>query len=173
MDVSRPNEIVFDTASGCMRLGGQEVPFGFGRAGVVEAAQGQEGDAKTPLGTYPLRFGLYRADRLARPRTALTMHVLEPDDLWCDDPGHPAYNRWVRAPFEASHERLWREDGAYDVVLVMGHNDSPPVPGLGSAVFLHIRQPDHRPTLGCLALAPGDMLALLRKVRCGDVVRVV
>jgi L,D-peptidoglycan transpeptidase YkuD (ErfK/YbiS/YcfS/YnhG family) len=153
-------------------LDGWSAPFGFGREGVVAQAQGREGDAKTPLGTYRLRFGFYRADRLPRPETALTLHATQQDDGWCDAPGDPAYNRFVRRPYPASCEALWREDGAYDVVLVMSHNDSPPVPGLGSAVFIHIRQPDHRPTLGCLALSPGDMWALLPKLETGMAVEV-
>ena len=166
------NEIVFDTPTGTVVLGGAARPFGFGRAGAVPAAAGREGDAATPLGTYALRFGLYRADRLARPRSALTLHALREDDGWCDDPDHAAYNRWVRLPFAPSHERLWREDGAYDVVLVMGHNDDPPEAGMGSAVFIHIRRPDHRPTLGCLALAPADMLALLEGAQCGTAITI-
>lgn len=144
-----------------------QVPFGWGQGGTVQMKDGREGDAKTPLDTYALRFGFYRADRLPRPRTALTMHAIREDDGWCDAPLDPAYNRFVRLPHAASHERLWREDGAYDVVLVMSHNDAPPQPGLGSAVFLHCRQPDHRPTLGCLALAPGDLWSLLPKLTPG------
>ena len=168
--------ISFNTQTGIVKASGEDgwsAPFGWGREGTVAGPDGREGDARTPLGDYPLRFGLYRADRLPRPRTHLTLHALRPDDGWCDDPDHPAYNRWVRTPFAASHEALWREDGAYDVILVMGHNDSPPVSGLGSAVFIHIRQPDHRPTLGCLALAPADMLALLRRAECGTKVRII
>jgi L,D-peptidoglycan transpeptidase YkuD (ErfK/YbiS/YcfS/YnhG family) len=165
-------EIVFNTQTGTVLLGGRSRGFGFGREGTVPVSQGREGDAKTPLGDYPLRFGFYRADRLPRPQTTLTLHALKPEDGWCDAPDHPAYNRWIARPFNASHERLWRDDGAYDVVLVMGHNDSPPVPGLGSAVFIHIRQPDHRPTLGCLALAPRDMLDLLAEVEAGTMIKV-
>lgn len=166
-------EWVFDTARATVAIRGRARQFGSGRKGVVSADQGREGDAKTPLGRYPVRFGFYRADRLPRPRTALTMHVTQPTDGWCDDPDHTAYNRWVTTPFAASHETMWRADGAYDVVVVIGHNDDPPVPGLGSAVFVHIRQPDHRPTLGCLALSPRDMLDWLAEVRCGDTVCVV
>ena len=135
--------------------------------------QGREGDAKTPLGDYGLRFGLYRADRLPHPNSPLTFHALQPDDGWCDAPNDPAYNRFIQTPYPASHEALWREDGAYDVILVMSHNDSPPQPNLGSAVFIHCRQPDHRPTLGCLALAPTDMWRLLPHLKMGLSVSVV
>lgn len=135
-------------------------------------AAGREGDAKTPLGAYRLRFGLYRADRLPRPRSELTFRPLRQDDGWCDAPGDPAYNRFIRLPYSASHEHLWREDGAYDVILVMSHNDSPPVSGLGSAVFIHIAQPDDRNTLGCIALAPEEMVKLLPRLRMGMAIQI-
>lgn len=152
-------------------FGENTVDFGLGKNGAIAGPRGQEGDGKTPLGTYHLRFGFYRADRLPKPaghpHKPLKLHAMSPDDGWCDDIHHPAYNRWIKRPFDASHEALWREDGAYDVILVMSHNDSPPRAPLGSAVFIHIRQPDHRPTLGCLALSPTDMLFVLRHAGAG------
>src|SRR3546814_5636749 len=75
------------------------------------------------------------------------------------DPLH--YNRLVRLPFAASHERMWRDDGLYDLVVEIGYNDMPPVPGLGSAIFLHLARPDWGPTDGCVALARDDLLAVL------------
>lgn len=135
-----------------------------GKMGFVDGALGQEGDGKTPLGTYHLRFGLYRGDRLPVPNAALTFWPLSPDDGWCDDPNSPAYNRFIRLPFAASHEKLWREDGAYDIILVLSHNDSPPEAGKGSAVFIHIAQPDDRKTLGCIAFAPENMVKLLPRL---------
>lgn len=167
MKQTEQDAIIFHTKTQEFSGLGKFGVFGFGRNGVIDAALGREGDAKTPLGDYILRFGFYRADRLSRPRSELTFHPLSPEDGWCDDPDHPAYNRWIKRPFPASYETLWRDDAAYDVILVISHNDSPPVPNLGSAVFIHIRQPDHRPTLGCLTLTPHDMLALLEVVRSG------
>lgn len=157
----------FETKTGWMTLGDWSAPFSFGRDGAVPQNEGREGDGKTPLGTYRLRFGLYRADRLPRPLSNLTFHSIKIDDGWCDAPDDPAYNSFIRLPYAANHERLWREDGAYDVVLVMSHNDSPPRPNIGSAVFIHCRQADHRPTLGCLALSAPDMWALIPKLSCG------
>jgi len=130
--------------------------------------KGKEGDAKTPLGDYQLRWGFYRADRLPVPRSRLNFRALQESDGWCDAPDHPAYNRFIKLPSDVSHEKLWREDGAYDVVLVMSHNDSPPVSGAGSAVFIHLTQPDDRQTLGCVALTPEDMVRLLPKLYCGQ-----
>lgn len=140
------------------------LPCRIGRAGAIDAERGREGDEKTPRGHYALRFGLYRADRLLPPPSPLFFRPIREDDGWCDDPKDPAYNRFVRLPYPASHERLWREDGAYDILLVMSHNDNPPVPGRGSAVFIHVAQPDDRQTLGCVALTPDAMTSILRHI---------
>ena len=159
--------LVVNCAAKTITFGGLSYRCRIGRGGFIGGDKGREGDEKTPLGTYRLRFGLYRADRLPRPRSALTFRPLRENDGWCDSFGHSAYNRFIRLPFAASHEKLWREDGAYDVIIVMSHNDSPPEAGLGSAVFIHIAQPDDLQTLGCIALEPEVMVKLLGKVKPG------
>ncbi|MDX1710979.1 MAG: L,D-transpeptidase family protein [Rhodovibrionaceae bacterium] len=139
-----------------------------GRSGV--RSDKHEGDGATPIGRWPLRRVLYRADRIPPPVTALATAVIDPADGWCDDPSHPAYNRQVRLPFPASHERLWRDDRLYDIVAVLAHNDDPPKAGLGSAVFLHVAREDYRPTAGCVALAPDHLVDFLSQARPGDAV---
>jgi len=153
--------LIIDTSTKSLHFNGRNYPCRLGKKGSVIASKGREGDHKTPIGEYHIRFGLYRADRLPCPKTKLNFWPLREDDGWCDASGDPAYNRFVRLPFTASHEKLWREDGAYDVIIVMSHNDSPPLSGLGSAVFIHVAQPDDRQTLGCIALAPEVMSKLL------------
>lgn len=130
-----------------------------GRGGV--RIDKREGDGATPAGAFPLRRLLFRTDRLDRPVTGLPVDPIRADDGWCDDPKDPAYNRPVRLPFAASHEKLWRDDALYDLVAVVGHNDDPPVPGMGSAIFLHVAKPDWGPTEGCVALTRDDLLRLL------------
>ena len=142
-----------------------------GRGGVK--ADKREGDGGTPVGVYPLRRVLWRADRLERPDTALPTAPIARDDGWCDDPADPAYNRPVTIPHPTSHESLWREDGVYDVIVVLGHNDDPVVPGQGSAVFLHVARPDWEPTAGCVALPLPDLLRLLKDCGPDTVLRVV
>jgi len=97
---------------------------------------------------------------------------IAPDDGWCDAPGDPNYNRRITFPFAASAEHLWREDRVYDVVVVLGYNDDPPVPGKGSAIFLHLARPGYTPTEGCVALGEADMEAFLARVKPGDSVRI-
>jgi L,D-peptidoglycan transpeptidase YkuD (ErfK/YbiS/YcfS/YnhG family) len=96
------------------------------------------------------------------PHTALPREPIAPDDGWCDDPGHPDYNRRVRLPHPAHHEALWRSDGLYDLVGVLGWNDAPVERGRGSAIFLHVARPGLAPTEGCVALELADLQALLR-----------
>lgn len=138
---------------------GRRLRCALGRGGTSTAKR--EGDGATPLGAFLLRRVLYRPDREPAPPTRLPVEALDPDAGWCDAPGDPAYNLPVRLPYPASAERLWREDGVYDLIVPLGYNDGPITPGAGSAIFLHLARPDFSPTEGCVALARGDLLTLL------------
>lgn len=135
-------------------------PCAIGRGGVRQDKT--EGDGATPAGRWPIRRVLFRADRLPRPETVFPCDALEPHDGWCDAPGDARYNRLVRLPYPAGHERLWRDDEIYDVIVVLGYNDRPVRDGAGSAIFLHVARADLSPTEGCVALRRDDLLAFLR-----------
>jgi L,D-peptidoglycan transpeptidase YkuD (ErfK/YbiS/YcfS/YnhG family) len=130
----------------------------------VAADAKREGDGASPIGSWPVRRVWYRADRGPPPETGLPVIALQPDDGWCDAPDHAAYNRRVPLPFPVSHERLWREDGVYDLIVELGYNDDPPVAGRGSAIFMHIAREDYVPTEGCVALAQADLRAVLKQL---------
>lgn len=134
-------------------------PAAVGRSGI--AVKLAEGDGISPIGCWPIRRVLYRADRLDRPQTCFETATIAPDDGWCDAPDHPDYNRPVKLPFTASHEEMWRADNLYDIVVVLGQNDDPVVPGAGSAVFLHIAREGFTPTAGCAALTREALLEFL------------
>lgn len=153
-------------------LGGRITRASLGRSGVIAAADKREGDGATPAGVWAVRRVLYRPDRGGAPKSALPAAAIEPDDGWCDDPASPAYNRPVKLPHAAGCEAMWREDRLYDRVVVLAHNDDPPLPGLGSAIFLHVVREDHAPTEGCIAISPDDMEELLALARPGDAVEV-
>src|SRR5579859_5610618 len=143
-----------------------------GRAVVRPAADKREGDGATPAGLWPLRSLLWRPDRLPAPASRLPGRAIEADDGWCDAPQDPAYNRPVRLPYPASAERMWREDGLYDLVVVLGYNDRPVVSGAGSAIFMHVSRPGYAATEGCIALALEDLVELVGRAAPGDGVRV-
>jgi L,D-peptidoglycan transpeptidase YkuD (ErfK/YbiS/YcfS/YnhG family) len=83
------------------------------------------------------------------------------NDGWCDAAADRNYNRFVKLPYPASHEELWRKDHLYDVVVILGHNDRPRVAGLGSAVFFHLADSQGGPTAGCIAVSAKDMRKVL------------
>ncbi|MDJ0920877.1 MAG: L,D-transpeptidase family protein [Henriciella sp.] len=156
------------TAKGKFSGGDVTCRCALGKGGIVGAALKREGDGASPLGRWEMRRVFYRADRVDRPETGLPCVALRESDGWCDDPEHPLYNRPVALPFAASHEKLWREDHVYDLIVELGHNDSPPQPGRGSAIFFHLARPDYRPTEGCVAVAKEDMLAALKQTGPGS-----
>jgi L,D-peptidoglycan transpeptidase YkuD (ErfK/YbiS/YcfS/YnhG family) len=139
-----------------------------GRAGT--GRKQAEGDGVTPIGDWPIRRVLYRADRLARPETGLPLDELRPADGWCDAPDDPRYNTQIELPYAASHEALWRKDRLYDAIAVLGFNDVPVRAGKGSAIFLHIAREGYAPTEGCVALALPDLLDVLRAAAPGSTV---
>ena len=126
-----------------------------GRSGI--RALKREGDGGTPLGRFPIRQVLYRADRVPRPRTRLPVRAIRADDGWCEDPADRNYNRLVSLPPRRSADRLIRADHLYDLMLVLGHNDRPRVRGKGSAIFMHLARPGYAPTAGCIALSRRDL----------------
>ena len=147
-------------SDGLWRMANTVLRASLGRGG-VHSQEKREGDGATPAGVLPLRRVLYRADRVQRPRASVSVTPLAPHDGWCDDPASADYNRAVHLPHPARCETLWREDGLYDVIAVLGWNDSPPVPGRGSAIFLHVASPNGGPTEGCVALPLRDLQAAL------------
>jgi len=163
------NDIVV-SAGGRTTFVGATYRCALGRGGLRRDKR--EGDGATPVGRWPLREVFYRPDRLAKPATALPVRALKKSDGWCDAPGDARYNRLVSLPYPASAEKLWRGDHLYDLIVVVGYNDAPVVPGKGSAIFLHVARETYSPTAGCVAFRQADLLAILSGVDTGTYVDV-
>ena len=133
----------------------------------------REGDGTTPLGRFPIRQVLYRADRMRRPWTPFPLRAIRANDGWCEDPADRNYNRLVTLSPKSGADRLTRDDALYDLVLVLGHNDGPRVKGRGSAIFVHLARPGYAPTAGCIALSRHDLLMLLAGLRRGSAIVVM
>lgn len=127
----------------------------------------REGDGGTPVGRFELLHVYYRPDRGLPPATLLPTEPLTPASGWCDDPGHRLYNRPVQLPFAASHEKMWRDDRLYDIVVVLDCNLNPAVKGQGSAIFFHIARQGYSPTEGCVAVSPEHMRLILQNIGLG------
>lgn len=174
MGVKRAKTVVVrrapgNPAQGLISVGGHVLRAALGRGGAK--ALKLEGDGGTPIGTFPLRQVLYRADRGSRPRTKLPVRAIRASDAWCEDPAHRSYNRLVKA--SAGTDRLMREDHLYDLVVVLGHNERPRVKGKGSAIFMHLARPGYTPTEGCIALSRPDLALLLRMARPASRIRIL
>lgn len=152
---------------------GFSAPCALGKNGIVTAHNAFEGDGATPIGTWPIRQVWYRPDRGPRPVTSLPVRIITPTDGWCDASDDPAYNQHVTLPYPRSAERLYRRDTLYDIVVELGFNDAPVIPNKGSAIFMHQARPGMTPTLGCVALRPNDLRALLRLARPGSAIQVM
>ena len=160
--------MVASVKAGTVTTFDETIAAAFGKGGAIAADAKREGDGASPIGSWPLRTALLRPDRMAAPTTRLPWRWLRPDDGWSDDSADPAYNRPVQHPHRFSAERLWRDDSAYDIIIVLGHNDTPPRAPMGSAIFLHCSQPDHRPTEGCVAVDRAVLATWLDRLQPGD-----
>ncbi len=159
---------------------GHSYPCSVGKNGI--AAAKQEGDNKTPVGSFPLRRVFYREDRLSSSELAtlnrmkergFSVQALTHDDGWCDDASSPYYNQYIKlSTFNPDkvphHENLWLDNHSYDVIVVLGFNDNPVISDNGSAVFMHVARQtpagNYKPTAGCVAFSKHDLLQLLDSV---------
>ncbi len=150
----------FDATKGVLIAGTKRFDCALGKSGV--SIDKVEGDGKTPVGTHALRELYYRADRLTKPETGMEAKVLQQDMAWCDDPAHPDYNKRITLPHPTDTREKRGDDPIFDIIVVLGYNDDPVVPGKGSAVFMHVAREGLTPTAGCVALKLGDLLEVLK-----------
>ena len=167
-------EIIIRTAAGnrrrgWLRLDGRAIPVALGRGGIL--TDKREGDGGTPRGVFhPVRLW-WRADRHARPRTALPARRITAADAWSEDPADRRYNQPIQIRDGEPGDRLMRADHLYDFIIEIDHNTRPRIPGRGSAVFLHLARDNFAPTAGCVGMTRGAMLRLL--ARLGPETRIV
>lgn len=144
----------------------QKLIFGCGSIPCVSGRAGaswvkREGDGRTPFGRFRVLWGHFRGDRIGRPASRFKMVRTHPDDGWCDDPASANYNRPIKLPHPARHERLFREDGLYDILLVLDYNFTNTARPAGSAIFFHIWHSPSVRTEGCVAASLQNMRKLL------------
>ena len=122
-----------------------------------------EGDKATPKGTFLLKEVYYRADRIKNLNTKLNLKKIYPNMGWCDDPLSKNYNSLINTKNNVHHEKMFRKDHQYDVVIVLDYNLKKPIPYKGSAIFIHLTK-NYKSTNGCISLSKKDLLILLRLI---------
>ncbi len=152
-----------------LRWQGKTYRCAIGRSGI--SADKHEGDGATPAGSFSIRKVFYRADRVEKPISVFETIKLSERDGWSDDIKKPDYNRHITLPKNGSHERLWREDHCYDIIVILGYNDAPTISGKGSAIFMHVARESYLPTDGWIALSLNDLEEIL--ATCAEDTRVV
>ena len=124
----------------------------------------EEGDGRTPKGIFKLEHLYYRKDRITKPETKLKCIEITKDMGWCDDiKNSRKYNKLIKIVSGINHEKLYRKDHKYDLLIPIKYNFQNPVLGLGSCIFLHLTK-NYKPTAGCLALKKKDFLIMLKVI---------
>ncbi len=123
-----------------------------------------EGDLSTPIGAFKFNKIYYRADKLGEINFEIISTIIQKNDGWCDDERSSFYNQYIQFPFNESAEHLYREDDIYDILCVLNYNTSPIIPGLGSAIFLHVARSNFAGTKGCIAIDKEALLTIATKI---------
>tara|TARA_Y100000389_G_C17212632_1_gene389267 strand:+ start:131 stop:622 length:492 start_codon:yes stop_codon:yes gene_type:complete len=131
-----------------------------------------EGDNKTPKGFYSLGPLYFRNDRFANTSTKLKKIKIKKDMGWCDDVNSKFYNKPIKTNAKDRHEKLYRNDKKYDLLIPIRYNSMKPKKGRGSAIFLHLTN-DYKETQGCIAIKKKDMLILLKLINKKTKIKII
>jgi L,D-peptidoglycan transpeptidase YkuD (ErfK/YbiS/YcfS/YnhG family) len=132
-----------------------------------------EGDNVTPTGIYKLVNFFYRKDRINIIKSRISFTEIKKNMGWCDDPKSRKYNKLIKLPSKFSHEKLFRKDHLYDLIIVTSYNMDPVIKNKGSAIFIHLAKRFYRPTGGCIGLKKNNMIELIKELRTNESVKIL
>jgi len=119
-----------------------------------------EGDNITPRGAFNIVKIYYRSDRIKKLSSKFKLIKITKKMGWCDDPKSKKYNCLIFLPYQYTHEKLYRKDNIYDLILVLNYNMKPAIKNKGSAIFIHITRKNYKKTKGCIAIGKNDLIFL-------------
>ena len=125
----------------------------------------QEGDNITPKGIFKITKIYYRQDKIKKINTLIKKIKIRKNMGWCDDPKSSFYNRQIKLPTKYGHEKLYRNDNLYDLIVVLNYNMNPIIKNKGSAIFLHIAKNSYQKTKGCIALKKEHLIKIISKIK--------
>jgi len=123
----------------------------------------KEGDLITPKGQFRIKYILYRKDRV-KISSKLKKKVIKKNMGWCDDPKSKQYNKLIKLPFVYRHEKLYKKENMYDIILVLNYNMNPIKKNKGSAIYIHIAKNNFKKTEGCIAIKKNQILRIVKEV---------
>jgi L,D-peptidoglycan transpeptidase YkuD (ErfK/YbiS/YcfS/YnhG family) len=148
--------------SGLIKYKNFKFTCALGKAGIGEKKR--EGDNITPIGTFKIVKIYYRSDRIKKISSKFGAIEIKKNMGWCDDPNSQNYNQLVNLPSRYGHEKLFKKNNIYDIIVVLNYNMKPVIKNKGSAVFIHVAKKNYQPTQGCVSLKKNDLLKLLSKI---------
>ena len=131
-----------------------------------------EGDNKTPKGLFALGPLYYRKDRLLKLSTKLKKIEIMKNFGWCDDVKSKFYNKPIKTNINVRHEKLYRNDKKYDLLIPIEYNSKKTKKNKGSAIFLHLTS-NYKKTQGCVAIKEKDMLILLNLINKKTKIKII
>ena len=131
----------------------------------------KEGDLITPKGEFKIKYILYRKDRV-KISTRLKKKIIKKNMGWCDDPRSNFYNKLVRLPFAYKHEKLYKKENIYDIILVLNYNMKPIKKNKGSAIFIHVAKKSFKRTEGCVAIKKLNLIKLIKEINPNTKVKI-
>ena len=131
-----------------------------GKAGIRKKKK--EGDNITPKGIYKIIKIYYRDDRIKKISSKFKLIKIRKNMGWCDDPKSEKYNQLIKLPNRYSHEKFFKKDNSYDLIVILNYNINPIIKNKGSAIFIHIAKKNYKSTAGCIALKKDDLLKLIK-----------
>ena len=143
-----------------------KAPARFGRKGLTDGLTRHEGSGTTPTGIWRMSQFAFGRHTAAPKGCTLAWRRIKSTSWWSSE--HDAtYNTWVETTRTIDGEHLIEVGAPYEYALHTGYNALPNerVVGRGSAIFIHVIHPGY--SSGCVMLARGDMVTLLRLLRTG------
>jgi L,D-peptidoglycan transpeptidase YkuD (ErfK/YbiS/YcfS/YnhG family) len=149
--------------SGYLKYKNLKFRCALGKAGIKNKEK--EGDNITPRGIFEITKILYRPDKIKKIKAFIRPIKIKKNMGWCDDSKSDYYNQQIKLPNKFGHERLYRNDNLYDIILVLNYNTNPIIKKKGSAIFIHVSKNSYKKTKGCIALKKKHLLKLIPLIK--------
>ena len=156
--------------SGYLKYKNLKFHCALGKAGIKKKKI--EGDNITPKGIFKINKIYYRADKIKNIKTSLKKIKIKSNMGWCDDPSSNFYNKEIKLPTIFSHEKLYRKDNLYDLIVVLDYNMNPIIKNKGSAIFIHIANNSYKKTKGCIALRKKHLIKIISQIKKNTKVKI-